>query len=77
MIDAYVQKLEAVIKQMLHPLRDIPLNLVIESISGCKVIPFDNKNSFDLNLLEDLKKIARIAGQKVNKKPTPVQYNFS
>ena len=28
-------------------------------------------------LLEDLKKIARISGQKVNKKPTPVQYNFS
>ena len=69
MKDSYIQKLESVIKQMLQPLRDIPFNLVIESISGYKVIPFDPADTDDLALLEDLKKAAKLTGQKLNKKP--------
>ena len=40
----YIKKLENVIKQMLKPLRDIPFNLVIETITGKKVISFDFNN---------------------------------
>jgi len=69
MPDEYAKNLERIIRQMLQPLRDIPLNLVIESLSGHKIIPFDFANSADAELLEDLKKIAQIAGHKVNRKP--------
>jgi hypothetical protein len=37
----YTKRLENVIKQMLQPLKDIPFNLVIESMTGKKVISFD------------------------------------
>ena len=39
----YIKKLENVIKQMLQPLKDIPFNLVIETMTGKKVI--DNISS--------------------------------
>jgi hypothetical protein len=39
MNEEYTKRLENVIKQMLTPLKGIPLNLVIESISGCKILP--------------------------------------
>ena len=42
--EKYISKLENVIKQMLTPLKDIPFNLVIESLTGKKVIPFDFNN---------------------------------
>lgn len=63
----YVGRLENVIKQMLTPLKDIPFNLVIESLTGRKVIPFDFKNNEDEKLLEVLKKVAIIAGKEINK----------
>jgi len=37
----YTKRLENVIKQMLQPLKDIPFNLVIESMTGKKVIKID------------------------------------
>jgi len=39
MNEKYLQNLESVIKQMLQPLKNIPLNLVIESISGYSIEP--------------------------------------
>ncbi|MBI3754051.1 MAG: hypothetical protein HY266_08445 [Deltaproteobacteria bacterium] len=63
----YVAKLENVIKQMLTPLKDIPFNLVIESLTGKKVIPFDFKNPEDGEILNVLKKVAVRAGQEINK----------
>jgi len=33
----YTKKLENVIKQMLQPLKDIPFNLVIETMTGKKL----------------------------------------
>lgn len=39
--DEYTHKLEGVIKQMLQPIKGIPFNLVIETLSSYKVIPFD------------------------------------
>jgi len=63
----YTKKLEDVIKQMLVPLKDVPLKLVIEVIAGCKIIPFDDHNKEDIRLLGDLKKSAAIAGAEFNK----------
>jgi len=43
--------LEDVIKQMLNPIKNLPLDLIVESISNFKVIPFNSKNDKDLKLL--------------------------
>jgi len=67
MENEYVKNLEKVIKQMLHPLKNIPLNLVIESISGNKIIPFNPIDKKDQILLSDLINIANLAGSNVNK----------
>jgi hypothetical protein len=63
----YVNRLENVIKQMLTPLKDVPFNLVIEALTGKKVIPFDSNNTDDKELLDILKKIAISAGKEINK----------
>ena len=64
--ERYISKLENVIKQMLAPLKDIPFNLVIEHLTGKKVIPFDPNNQEDKELLEVLKTVALKAGKKIN-----------
>jgi len=64
--EEYVKKLENVIKQMLQPLKDIPFNLVIEEMTGKKVIPFDFKNVEHQQVLELLKKAALKAGNDIN-----------
>lgn len=63
----YTKKLEGIIRQMLAPLKGIPLNLVIESISGFKIAPFDRNDERDARILEKLKKAAIIAGGELNK----------
>lgn len=65
--EKYISKLENAIKQMLTPLKDIPFNLVIESLTGKKVIPFDFSDSIDKELLDVLKNVALRAGRKINK----------
>ena len=67
MSDEYAEKLENVIKQMLKPIKNIPFKLVIEGISGFKVLPFDNNSDRDKKVLETLMKAAIIAGSEVNK----------
>ena len=52
---------------MLRPLKEIPLNLVIESISGNKVIPFNKKNTKDIDLLKNLIKVAKKSVEGTNK----------
>jgi uncharacterized protein (UPF0128 family) len=66
MSDEYTKKLEDVIKQMLKPIRGIPLNLVIESVSGSKIIPYDKKDKHDRKVLENLSNMAKIAGNDIN-----------
>ena len=63
----YTKRLEDVIKQMLIPLKDIPFNLVIESLTGKKVVPFDFNDPTDNELLDILKNVSLIAGEKINK----------
>ncbi len=63
----YIKKLENLIKQMLKPLKDIPFNLVIEAMTGKKVISFNLKNSDHQKVLELLKQSALSAGKEINK----------
>lgn len=65
--EKYISNLENVIKQMLQPLKDIPFNLVIETITGKKVISFDFKVPEHQKVLETLKQAALKAGQEINK----------
>lgn len=65
--EKYISNLENVIKQMLRPLRDIPFNLVIETMTGKKVISFDFKNTEHKNVLDLLKQAALNAGKEINK----------
>ncbi|MBD3359124.1 MAG: restriction endonuclease [Candidatus Buchananbacteria bacterium] len=61
------EKIKKTIKQMLKPVKRIPFDLVIETISGKKVIPFDEKNKKDSKLLTKLDAVAKMAGVEVNK----------
>ncbi len=65
--EKYISQLENVIKQMLTPLKDIPFNVVIESLTGKKVLPFNGKSDTDNDLLSILKKVAITAGIEINK----------
>lgn len=53
---------------MLVPLRNIPLKLVIEGISGFQIIPFDKQGAKDQAVLANLKKVCAVAGRNVNAK---------
>ncbi|MBI4669096.1 MAG: hypothetical protein HY747_07895 [Elusimicrobia bacterium] len=64
----YTEKLETIIKQMLTPLKNIPLPLVIEGISGKRLIPFNPKDSKDVKVLEILRDVAAMAGKKINER---------
>ena len=63
----YIKRLENVIKQMLKPLKNIPFNLVIETMTGKKVISFDFSKSEHKEVLSLLKKTATKAGKEINK----------
>lgn len=63
----YTKKLENVIKQMLQPLKDIPFNLVIEAMTGKKVMSFDFKKSDHQKVLDLLRQSALNAGKEINK----------
>jgi len=52
---------------MLKPLKNIPLNLVIESLSGNKIIPFNQEDKRDMKVLSTLIEVAKLAGKNVNK----------
>ena len=63
----YTKRLENVIIQMLQPLKDIPFNLVIESMTGKKIISFDFAKSDHQKILSLLKQAALNAGKEINK----------
>lgn len=66
MKDEYTRKLENCLRQMLQPIKGIPLSLVIESLSGWQVVPFDNNDAQDKKVLETLSAVAGIAGRTIN-----------
>jgi hypothetical protein len=51
---------------MLNPVKGIPLSLVIENISGFKVVPFDPEDEKDIKVAETLCEVASIAGRTIN-----------
>ena len=66
MDENYVKNLESIIKQMMKPLKNVPLQLVIEAMSGKKIIPFDSSDPMDSELKQDLIKVAVSAGTEIN-----------
>ena len=65
--DKYVKQLEDVIGKMLSPLKDIPLKIVIKSLSGYDIIDFDNNNPLDKKLLDCLINACKNAMQSINR----------
>jgi len=63
----YTKRLENIIKQMLQPLKDIPFNLVIEAMTGKKVLSFDFTRPDHQEVLKLLKQAALNAGKEINK----------
>lgn len=63
----YTTRLENVIKQMLQPLKNIPFNLVIETLTGNEVISFDKENPEHKEVLDLLVEVAKNAGKEINK----------
>lgn len=61
------KRLENVIKQMLSPIKNIPLDLIINSISGCDVLIFDKKNEKHQDLLRNIEKAIKFAINEINK----------
>ncbi|KJR41216.1 type II site-specific deoxyribonuclease [Candidatus Magnetoovum chiemensis] len=66
-MEPYTKKLEGIIKQMLSPLKGLPFKLVIEGISGYKVLAFDLEDAKNKELIENLKTVAKSACKEVNK----------
>lgn len=62
----YTEKLEWVIKQMLTPLKGIPLNLVMENISWYKIKRFNKDDEKDLTVLKQLEEVAKDACLNIN-----------
>lgn len=63
----YISRLEDVVKQMLKPLKNIPFNLVIESMTEKKVLKFDYSNEEHKEILRLLTEAAIDAGREINK----------
>lgn len=55
------------IRNSLKPLKNVPLKLIIKALSGYDVEPFNYSDERDLNLLENLKHVATLAGETINK----------
>ncbi len=64
--ESYVKDLEETISKFLKPIKDIPFNIVIKSLSGYSVIPFDKNNSKDIGLLQNLTKAVELATKTAN-----------
>jgi hypothetical protein len=67
----YIEKLENSIKQFLQPVKNIPLNLVIEALSNKKVLEYDEKNREHISVLKKIIKAAENSAQEINKKGIP------
>lgn len=63
----YTQRLENIIKSILQPLKNIPFNLIIESMTGNKVLFFDSNNPEHKEVLNLLKSCAVEVGRNINK----------
>jgi hypothetical protein len=63
----YYENLERIVKQMLTPLKDLPFNLIIESISGKQVKQFNKEDTKHNNLLSSIIEATKIACEEINR----------
>ncbi|MDR0353316.1 MAG: hypothetical protein LBI02_08210 [Opitutaceae bacterium] len=61
----YIARLEGIIRQVLAPVKDIPFNLVIETLTSRKVFPFDEQNPVHAGMLAALEKAASDAAANI------------
>ncbi len=54
-----IAQLQAVVKQMLTPVKGVPLSLVVEAFTGATILPFDINNENDRALRDLLERAAR------------------
>jgi hypothetical protein len=57
----YIRNLEGTLKKFLEPIKGIPFPLVIEALTGCRVLEFDRKKN--VHILELLKRASAEAGK--------------
>ncbi|NWG30022.1 MAG: hypothetical protein HXY29_00825 [Rhodocyclaceae bacterium] len=55
----YVRQLEAVVRQMLVPLKGVPFNMVIEAMTGHRVVDFDSGNGAHRKIFDVLVEAGR------------------
>ena len=63
MSDDYIKKLEDTVKIFIYPFKNIPFSIVIKTISGHKILPFDGNNRVNVELLEILRNACEEAMQ--------------
>ena len=61
--------LENVLAQMLKPVRNIPFNIIVKSLSTKEIIKFDASRAADARLLEKLKIAIKLTAEAVRKTP--------
>lgn len=59
----YIEQLEQTISKFMKPLKGIPFHIAIKAVFGQKVLEPDLEDKKDKELIEDLSKIANIAGR--------------
>lgn len=64
-----IQRLEAVLAQMLRPVRDIPFNVVIKALCSKKIIKVDPGSNDDRKLIGKIKAAATICARTVTENP--------
>jgi hypothetical protein len=64
-----VKVLEDTLLRMLEPIKGIPFNIIIKSITGHSVIPTDVQNNVDKQLIENLKAVAEFVYSELEKNP--------
>lgn len=65
-MDERTKKLEEIIKCMLQPLKNIPLDIVIDALSWHKIIPFNRDDYKDQQILKDLINVAKLSWETAN-----------
>ncbi len=70
-IEERVKVLENAIKQMLTPIKDIPFDLIVKSMTNKRVIAFDKENEKDVKLLSTLKNIIEKCANDIITNPIP------
>ena len=70
-IEERVKVLENAIKQMLTPIKDIPFDLIVKSMTNKRVIAFDKEDEKDISLLSTLKDIIEKCALDIITNPIP------